>query len=119
MNVVYYIILAMKEMKQDYFNRYDENIEQLKNNQDVIFNRLNTRTTSDNEVQQIHTRIYDLQNQLGDEIELLRNNDILLNDKLDKANDKIKQLENQVTTLNSLLLSHANIIDQIKLKIGM
>ena len=29
MNVMYYIILAMKEMKQDYFNRYDENIEEL------------------------------------------------------------------------------------------
>jgi hypothetical protein len=29
MNIVYYIFLAMKEMKQDYFNRYDENIEEL------------------------------------------------------------------------------------------
>jgi hypothetical protein len=31
-----------------------------------------------------------LQSQLGDELQLLRENDILLNDKLDKANDKIK-----------------------------
>ena len=29
MNVVYYIILAMKEMKQDYFNRYDTDIEEI------------------------------------------------------------------------------------------
>ena len=42
MNVVYYIILAMKEMKQDYFNRYDNQLEELKSNQDVIFERLNT-----------------------------------------------------------------------------
>ena len=89
MNVVYYIILAMKEMKQDYFNRYDNQIEELKTNQDLIFNRLNTRTTTDNEVQQIHTRIYDMQTQLGDEIELLRQNDILLNNKIDSLNDKI------------------------------
>ena len=90
---MYYIILAMKEMKQDYFNRYDNQIEELKTNQDLIFNRLNTRTTTDNEVEQIHTRIYDIQTQLGDEIELLRNNDILLNNKIDSLNDKIKQLE--------------------------
>ena len=93
MNVVYYMVLAMKEMKQDYFNRYDNQIEEIKANQDVIFNRLNTRTTTDNEVQQIHTRIYDMQTQLGDEIELLRQNDILLNNKIDSLNDKIKQLE--------------------------
>ena len=31
-----------------------------------------------------------MQSQLGDELQLLRENDILLNDKLDKANDKIK-----------------------------
>jgi hypothetical protein len=31
-----------------------------------------------------------VQSQLGDELQLLRENDILLNDKLDKANDKIK-----------------------------
>ena len=93
MNVVYYIILAMKEMKQDYFNKYDNQIEELKTNQDLIFNRLNSRTTTDNEVQQIHTRIYDVQSQLGDELQLLRQNDILLNNKIDSLNDKIKQLE--------------------------
>ena len=89
MNVVYYMVLAMKEMKQDYFNRYDNQIEEIKTNQDIIFNRLNTRTTTDNEVEQIHTRIYDMQTQLTDEIELLRNNDILLNNKIDSLNDKI------------------------------
>ncbi len=93
MNVMYYIILAMKEIKQDYFNRYDKQIEEIKTNHDLIFNRLNTRTTTDNEVQQIHTRIYNLNVQTGDKIELLRNNDILLNNKIDSLNDKIKQLE--------------------------
>jgi hypothetical protein len=31
-----------------------------------------------------------MQTQLGDEIELLRQNDILLNNKIDSLNDKIK-----------------------------
>lgn len=113
MNVVYYMVLAMKEMKQDYFNRYDNQLEELKNNQDIIFNRLNTTTTNNDNVEQIHTRIYDVQTQLGDQIQLLRNNDILLNDKIDKQSQRIKDLEDQVTTLNTLLLSHASIIEQL------
>ena len=49
MNVMYYIILAMKEMKQDYFNRYDENIEELiRARQIQKLSRLNKSFLKDN-----------------------------------------------------------------------